>query len=416
MSSPATSSDREKVVSKLPGWLRQNLKVRAAQHGVDIQDAVQQGIADWCRLASGPEIIDTSGADPFSTFLPEGQWDQFRSVAADRGVSLIQGLAQSVQVWLDTNPATDVPRPGITRRIIMCNQKGGVGKTTVTEGVSEALAEDPDQLYPVGVPHQLTKLLHDGGPIDEDHPQQVEHEPGGGLRVLMVDFDPQCHLTNQLGVEKLPLEGDSLTKHLAGEPKGDLKDLIVSIEDDHYQGRLHLLPGCIDGFLLDVRLSTVRAREAALDRALAPLENDYDIIVVDCPPSLGLTMDAAIHYARRRDGESPGRSGVVIVVQAEDSSADAYDLLTDQIESLRTDLALTIDYLGIVVNLYDGRRGYIATSSLEGWVAVGDPRVIGLIPDLKEQREAVRANRTLLSYAPKCQQSVSMRAIAREIS
>ena len=51
MSSPSTSSDREKVVSKLPGWLRQNLKIRAAQHGIEIQAAVEQGIRDWCSLA-----------------------------------------------------------------------------------------------------------------------------------------------------------------------------------------------------------------------------------------------------------------------------------------------------------------------------------------------------------------------------
>lgn len=417
MSSPTAANDREKVVSKLPGWLRQTLKVRAAQHNIDIQYAVEQGITGWTALASTPAAIDTAGADSFSTWLPPGQWSDFKETCTDRGVSLIQGLAQSVQLWLDNNPPPDVTRPAFTRRILMCNQKGGVGKTTVTEGVGQAMAEDPNQLYPVGVPQQLSRLLAaGGGPIDDDHPQLTEERPGGGLRVLWVDFDAQCHLTNQMGVQRLPIEGDSLTKHIAGEPKGDLKDLIVPIEEDHYGGRLHLLPGCIDGFLMDVRLSTVRAREAALERALAPVEGDYDVIIVDCPPNLGLTMDAAIHYARRRDGEAPGQSGIVIVVQAEDSSADAYELLTEQIEDLRNDLNLDIDYLGLVVNLYDGRRGYIATSSLEGWVAIGDPRVIGLVPDLKEQREAVRATRTLLAYAPKSQQAISMRAIARELA
>ncbi|MEV6808949.1 ParA family protein [Streptomyces sp. NPDC051132] len=416
MSSSATANDREKVVSKLPSQLRQALKVRAAQHGVDIQYAVEEGISAWAALPSLPATVDTAGADPFSTWLPRNQWATFRETCAQRGVSLIQGLAQSVQVWLDTHPFPETARPAHTRRIIVCNQKGGVGKTTITGGVGAALAEDAARFYPIGVPQQLTKLLQEGGSIDDEHPQQVEQKPGHGLRVLMVDFDPQCHLTKQLGAELLPIEGDSLTKHVAGEAKGDLKDLVVSIEDDYYQGRLHLLPGCIDGFLLDVRLSTVRAREAALERALGPLEGDYDVIIIDCPPSLGLSMDAAIHYARRRDGEGRGQSGVLIVVQAEDSSADAYDLLTDQIEDLRQDLNLDLEYLGIVVNLYDGRRGYIATSSLEGWVSIGDPRVVGLVPDLKEQREAARAKQPLLSYAPKSQQAISMRAIAREIA
>ncbi|MEV7004781.1 ParA family protein [Streptomyces sp. NPDC093982] len=410
MSLPAPSNDREKVVSKLPGWLRQNLKIRAAQYGIEIQTAVEQGIAHWCKLASSPAAIDTAGADSFSTFLPLGQWDEFRSLTTDRRVSLIQGLAQSVQLWLDANPAPDVARPAITRRIIVCNQKGGVGKTAITAGTGEAMAEDPETLHPVRVAKQLIAA---GGEAESS--LDVEKLPGLGLRVLLVDFDPQCHLTNQLGAAPLPITGDSLTNHMASDPKGDLRDLIVSIDDDAFGGRLHLLPACNDAFLLDVRLSAVRAREAALERALAPLEADYDVILVDCPPSLGLSMDAAAYYGRRRDSEKPGQSGALIVVQAEDSSADAYELLTTQIDDLRADLGVDIDYLGIVVNLYDSRRGYIATSSLQGWVDIKDPRVVGLIGDLKEQKEAVRVKQPLLSYAPKSQQAIGMRALAREI-
>ncbi|MEV7080927.1 ParA family protein [Streptomyces sp. NPDC093516] len=419
MSMPTTPGDRVKVVSKLPGWLRQNLKVRTAQLGIEIQSAVEQGIAAWCDLASTTTPVDTAGAESFSTFLPPGQWETFRSVGEDRRVSLIQGLAQSVQLWLDTNPAPDVHRPDITRRIIVCNQKGGVGKTAITAGVGEALSEDPNRLFPVRVAKALASALRSSDretSTPDPDSLDIETLPGLGLRVLLVDFDPQCHLTNQLGAAPVAMNGDSLTNHMAGDPKGELRDLIVSVDEDHFGGRLHLLPACHDAFLLDVRLSAVRAREAALERALTPLEADYDVIIVDCPPSLGLSMDAAAYYGRRRDGEGPGQSGTLIVVQAEDSSADAYDLLTNQIEDLRNDLALDIDYLGIVVNLYDGRRGYIATSSLQGWIDIKDPRVVGLITDLKEQKEAVRMKQPLLSYAPSSQQAIAMRALAREIS
>ncbi|MEU2762997.1 ParA family protein [Streptomyces sp. NPDC007094] len=409
------AADREKVVSKLPPALAQALKVRAAQHGTDIQHAVEAGINAWRGLGANLPAADTRGAKPFATFLPSGQWDEFRDACASRGVSLIQGLTQSVLFWLDTNPAPGVARPEHPKRIIICNQKGGVGKTALAAGVGEAFAEDSDQLHPVRISKHFAAALVEPD-TEPASPLDYEDLPGLGLRVLLVDFDPQCHLTNQLGHDPLPIEGDSLTKHMAGEAKGELKDLIVPIEDPRFGDRLHLLPACTDAFLLDVKLSSVRAREAALERVLGTVEGDYDVVIIDCPPSLGLSMDAAAYYGRRRDGEAPGNSGILIIVQAEDSSADAYGLLTNQIEDLRADMHLELDYLGIVVNHYDARRGYIATSSLQSWIDIKDPRVVGVIGDLKEQKEAVRLKRPLLAYAPRCDQAVGMRALTREIS
>ncbi|MFF6895821.1 ParA family protein [Streptomyces microflavus] len=411
----ADPGDREKVVSKLPPTLQQDLKVRAAQHQTDIQHAVEAGIEAWRRLGSNLPAADTSGAKPFATFLPPGQWDAFRTDCSARGVSLIQGLTQSVQVWLETNPAPAIVRPEHAKRIIACNQKGGVGKTAIAAGTGEALAEDSEQLHPVRISKHFAAALP-GTAEQPASPLDYEDLPGLGLRVLLVDFDPQCHLTKQLGHTPLPIDGDSLTKHMAGEAKGNIADLIVTIEDPRFGDRLHLLPACTDAFLLDVKLSSVRAREAALERALSAVEGNYDAVIIDCPPSLGLSMDAAAYYGRRRTGEAPGNSGILIVVQAEDSSADAYDLLTSQIEDLRSDMHLEVEYLGIVVNHYDARRGYIATSSLQSWMDIKDPRVVGVIGDLKEQKEAVRMKQPLLAFAPRCDQSVGMRALAREIS
>ncbi|MGW6569717.1 ParA family protein [Streptomyces sp. NPDC054975] len=413
MTSP-NSGDRDKVVSKLPAGLQKDLKIRTAQHGIDIQHAVEAGITAWRGLGSNLPPIDTSGARSFSTFLPGGHWEDFRSDCTARGVSIVQGLSQSVQVWLEKNPAPALVRPKHPRRIITCNQKGGVGKTAVGAGVGQGFAEDPDQLYPVRISKHFAAALNEDEAADS--PLDLEDLPGLGLNVLLVDFDPQGHMTNQLGHETLPIDGDSLTKHMAGEPKGALRDLIVPVEGERFGDRLHLLPACNDAFLLDVKLSGVRAREAALERALGPIESDYDVIVVDCPPSLGLSMDAAAYFGRRRPEEAPGNSGILVVVQAEDSSADAYGLLTTQIEDLRSDMHLELDYLGIVVNHYDARRGFIATSSLQAWMDIKDPRVVGVIGDLKEQKEAVRAKQPLLEYAPRCSQAIGMRALAREIS
>jgi chromosome partitioning protein len=383
MASPYLQGDREKVASKLPSALQQALKVRAAELGLDIQDAVTAGIAQWRAEPGISPDIDTAGARSFSTWLPSGQYDAFKDACTERSVSYTQGLAQSVRMWLDANPS---PQHGAqdeeAERKVVCNQKGGVGKTAISAGVAQAYAEQ-------------------------------------GKRVLLVDYDPQGHLSEQLGVLQIAPDHDSLVSHMCGEDKGDLRDLVVVIDDPRFEKRLHVLPACFDGFLLDSRIAVLSAnkrgfqKEVALEMALRPLEADYDVIVVDCPPSLGIAMDAALYYARRRRNEAKGKSGVIIPVLAEDSSATAYSMLDQQIEALCEDLSLDVDYLGLVVNLYDSRRGYVATSSLDSWKAIGDPRVLAVIGDLKEQREAVRKRMPLLSYAPLSDQAEAMRQVAK---
>ena len=383
MASPYPDGDREKVASKLPSVLQQQLKVRAAELALDIQDAVEAAITAW-RTSERPGFeVDTAGAKSFSTWLPPGLYEDFKTTCTDRGISYIQGLAQSVRDWLDTNPS---PQHGARttepERKIVGNQKGGVGKTAVSAGIGQAYAE-------------------------------------AGKRVLIVDFDPQGHLSEQLGVPQIEPDHDSLVSHMCGEGTGDLRDLVVVIDDERFGKRLNVLPACFDGFLLDAKIAVVGTqkrgfqKEAALEMALRPLEDDFDVIIIDCPPSLGIAMDAALYYGRRRRDEAQGRSGVIIPVLAEDSSMTAYSMLAQQIEDLCQDLSLDIDHLGLVVNLYDSRRGYVATSTLDSWKAVGDPRVLAVIGDLKEQREAVRKRMPLLSYAPHSDQAEAMRQVAR---
>ncbi|MFJ2477963.1 ParA family protein [Streptomyces sp. NPDC087659] len=392
MSSPNLGGEREKLVSKLPAHLQQALKVRAAQLQIDMQDAVAEGIHAWRSCGDQLPAVSTAGADSFGTYLPEGLYEDFKTDCRDRGVSYIQGLAQSVVLWLADNPA-EVQKT--TRRYIVCNQKGGVGKTAVSAGLAEALAEGPSLV----------------GAVDQ--------AKNSGLRVLLVDYDPQGHLTHQLGLTAIPAGQESLITHMLHreQAKQPLLNLTIAISGDRFGGRLRILPAAFDAFLLDSGLTVFRGpREAALERALAPLEEHFDVIVVDSPPSLGLAMDAALSYARQRGDEPPGSSGLVIPVEAEDTSAQAYGMLIQQIDSLSRDFDMTIDQLGIVVNKFDSRRGYIATSSLEKWKALGTPPVLAVVPDVKEQREAVRKQRPLLDYAPDCEQSHQMRQIARGVT
>ncbi|WP_420082616.1 ParA family protein (plasmid) [Streptomyces sp. JL4002] len=375
---------REKVAIKLPPQLRQKIKVRSAQLGLVMQDAVAEAIESWIADGAEHPHADTSGAANFTTHLPRGMNTAFRKVAKSRKVALNQALAQALTEWLRDRPASHKQREASGPvRYVVCNQKGGVGKTAVSAGIAEGLAER-------------------------------------GARVLLVDFDPQCHLTAQLGHKPLGIDDPSLAKRMLGEEKKvELGRLVVTVESDQLFGdRLHLLPGSNYAFLLDAKLATapgLRIREAALERELLALEENYDYIIVDCPPSLGYTMDNALYYSRTRDGEEPNSSGIVIIVQAEDSSADAYELLMNQISSLSGDMDLPLALLGIVVNLYDSRRGFIATSSLQGWRDLGTPPVIGVIPDLKEQREAVRLKQPLLEYAPESEQASCMRELTRRL-
>ncbi|MFE2340210.1 ParA family protein [Streptomyces sp. NPDC059431] len=386
MSSTEPQSDRKKVVSKLPGALRTDLKVRAAELMIDIQDAVAQAITDWAAVDGTLPHVGTAGADSFATWLPEELYASFKRDCVRLGIPYVQGLSQAVRLWLETHPSPRKrPATGIPQRKIVCNQKGGVGKTTISAGIGQALAEDI--------------------------------ELGGlGLRVLLVDYDPQGHLTKQLGLAQLPHDGDSLAKFMSGQARGDIRDLVATVEEPRFGKRLDVLPACADAFLLDVMIVQARNRQATLERALEPLEPHYDAIIIDCPPSLGMAMDAAIYYGRRRDGEAARVSGAVITVLAEDSSADAYTMLIEQIESGKTDWRVEVDYLGLVVNAYDSRDGYVVTSSLQSWRELSDPPVVGVIPRLKEQREAARARRPLLAYAPHSEQADIMRNIAREIS
>ncbi|MET9615683.1 ParA family protein [Kitasatospora indigofera] len=398
MASPYSDGGREKVASKLPVALRQELKTRSAQLGIDMQDAVTEAVEQWLARPAGENpTVETAGAESWNTWLPAGLYDDFKSDCARRDISFVQGLAQAVRVWVDSHAASlnELTIPQYTRRIVVCNQKGGVGKTTVAAGLGQAIA--------LGLPATT------GG-------SKLPALPG--RRTLLVDYDPQGHLTSQLGVKQVPPGDESLVTHMVDRDRvvSTLLEQVVPIAPEHFDGRLFLLPSSFDAFLLDSRLGSVRGpREASLQRALAPLEEHFDTIVIDAPPNLGLAMDAGLYYGHRRKNEAIGASGVLIPVEAEDSSADAYAMLDSQIRTVSLDYEVEIDRLGLVVNKFDKRKGYVATHSLHNWQSLGSPPVVAVVPDLKEQREAVHLKQPLLMYAPTSTQAQRMREIRRRL-
>ncbi|MFF8910917.1 ParA family protein [Streptomyces olivaceoviridis] len=381
MSIPSPRGEREKLITALTPQLRRHLKIRAFEHGMDIQDATEHAIKAWYSAAQVPDV-DTTGAKTWGTFLPAGEPEAFKNACNERGVTYVQGLAQALTLWLEAHPSPASPlteQPVI--RVIVANQKGGVGKTFISSGIAQALAE-------------------------------------AGHRVLIVDYDPQGHLTAELGFEDLMYEDDveTLLMHMDGTAKGDIHDLLVALDQERFGERLHLLPASDDAFLRDVALSKVSFSEAALERALEPLENDYDVIIIDGPPSLGLNMDTALYYVRRRDGELSDRSGVITPVWANKASHRAFRLLREQMEDLCRKGRITIDYLGLVINAYDSRRGKLVKENRDQWERSSSPAVLAVIGDLKEGREAADGEIPLLEYAPDSEHAQAMRDLAKELA
>lgn len=241
----------------------------------------------------------------------------------------------------------------------MTNQKGGVGKTANSINLGAALA-----------------VL--------------------GRRTLLVDWDPQGHLTEALGIPESP-DTHTMKGWVLGAWKGDPHRLVVP-----YRERLHVLPTNMDMFMLDKGLYQANAREMRLSRLLEEFEDDYDACVIDAPPSLGIGAECALMAARRRSGR---RGGLIVPVEAEDSSIRALRLLLRQVALLSEEMQARIDILGLVPSRFDTRDGEIVASMLEAFRGMGEPPVIAEIRKRTDIRKAWRAKMPVLEWDPKCEAS-----------
>jgi chromosome partitioning protein len=190
---------------------------------------------------------------------------------------------------------------GPARIIALCNQKGGVGKTTTTISLGGALAE-----Y--------------------------------GRNVLMVDFDPQGALSAGLGVNTH--ETVTIYDLLIGREK----DVRKAIAPTKTKG-IHVIPANIDLSAAEVHLVNEVAREQILARILKPVLDDYDVVLIDCQPSLGLLTVNALTAAH----------GVLIPLETEYFALRGVALLIDTIEKVRDRLNPAISVDGIVATMYDPR-------------------------------------------------------------
>jgi chromosome partitioning protein len=272
-----------------------------------------------------------------------------------------------VEIGLTGRPPRAVPEPGPrtshgpAKVVAMCNQKGGVGKTTSTINLGAALAE-----Y--------------------------------GRRVLLVDMDPQGALSAGLGVPHYELE--KTIHNVLVEPRVSIDDVLLSTRVKH----MDLVPSNIDLSAAEIQLVNEVGREQTLGRALHPVLDRYDYVLIDCQPSLGLLTVNGLACS----------DGVVIPTECEFFSLRGLALLTDTVDKVRDRLNPKLEISGILLTRYDPR-----TVNAREVMA----RVVGRFGDLVFDTVITRtvrfpetsvAGEPITTWAPKSTGAVAYRALARE--
>jgi chromosome partitioning protein len=257
---------------------------------------------------------------------------------------------------------TPIDRHGPARIIALCNQKGGVGKTTSTINLGAALAEV-------------------------------------GRRVLLVDFDPQGALSVGLGVQ--PHQLDRTAYNLLMERGVGVDDVLLKTSVPG----MDLLPSNIDLSAAEVQLVGEVAREQTLQRALAPVVEDYDFILIDCQPSLGLLTVNALTAAH----------GVIIPLECEFFSLRGVALLIDTVDKVRERLNPQLRLDGILATMYDGRTLHGREVFSRVVEAFGDDVFDTVIARTVRFPETTVAGEPITTWASSSSGATAYRNLAREV-
>ncbi|MGC5166184.1 ParA family protein [Luteimicrobium sp. DT211] len=251
---------------------------------------------------------------------------------------------------------------GPGRIIALCNQKGGVGKTTTTISLGAALAE-----Y--------------------------------GRRVLVVDFDPQGAASVGLGIN--PNELDLTIYNAMMERGTSLHDVLRHTDIDG----LDLVPANIDLSAAEVQLVGEVARESVLSRALRDVVDEYDVILVDCQPSLGLLTVNALTAAH----------GVMIPLECEFFALRGVALLVETIEKVRDRLNPRLEVDGILATMFDSRTLHAREVVQRVYEAFGDTLFHTVIGRTVKFPDASVAAEPITVYAPTHAGATAYRQLAREL-
>ena len=244
--------------------------------------------------------------------------------------------------------------------LAVANQKGGVAKTTTVASLGAALAEQ-------------------------------------GSKVLIVDLDPQACLTFSLGID--PEDVEISVHHVL--TKGTSPAEVVLETDDG----VDLLPATIELARAEADLLTRTGREHAVRAAVEPLEDDYDWVLLDCPPSLGVLTVAALTAAQ----------GVLIPLQCETLSHRGVGQLLDTVHDVRRFTNRGLEVWGVLPTLYDGRTNH-ARTVLETISDTYDLEVVEPpIPKTIKFAEAPAAGRSILATSRSSKGAQAYREVAANL-
>ncbi len=264
-------------------------------------------------------------------------------------------------------PVLPDPRPvtahGNARVISMCNQKGGVGKTTTTINLGAALAEF-------------------------------------GRKVLLVDFDPQGSLSVGLGMN--PHEMEMTVYNLLMDPETTLDEVVVP---SGVPG-MDLLPSNIDLSAAEVQLVHEVAREQTLQRVLAPAIAEYDVILIDCQPSLGLLTVNALTASH----------GVIVPLECEYFALRGVALLKATIDKVKQRLNPNLEVDGVLGTMFDGRTLHgreVLERLVQAW---GDTVFHTVIRRTVKFSDSTVAGEPITSYATGSSGAEAYRQLAKEVA